>query len=29
VKIEPTYVRVIVVWIGVLAALYLLQQYFS
>jgi hypothetical protein len=29
VKVEPTYVRVIVVWVGVLAALYLLQEYFS
>ena len=28
-KIEPTYVRVIVVWVAVLAALYLLQEYFS
>ena len=29
VKIEPTYVRVLVVWVAVLAALYLLQEYFS
>ena len=28
-KVEPTYVRVIVVWVAVLAALYLLQEYFS
>jgi hypothetical protein len=28
-KIEPTYVRVVVVWVAVLAALYLLQEYFS
>jgi phage shock protein PspC (stress-responsive transcriptional regulator) len=28
-KIEPTYVRVIVVWVAVLAALFLLQEYFS
>ena len=28
-KIEPTYVRVLAVWVAVLAALYLLQEYFS
>ena len=28
-KIEPTYIRVVVVWVAVLAALYLLQEYFS
>jgi hypothetical protein len=28
-KVQPTYVRVIVVWVAVLAALYLLQEYFS
>ena len=25
---QPTYVRVLVVWVAVLAALYLLQEYF-
>jgi hypothetical protein len=29
VKVESTYVRVIVFWVAVLAALYLLQEYFS
>jgi hypothetical protein len=29
VKVERTYVRVLAVWVGVLAALYLLQEYFS
>jgi hypothetical protein len=29
VKIERTYVRVVTVWMAVLAALYLLQEYFS
>jgi len=28
-KIQPTYVRVLVVWVAVLAALYLLQKAFS
>jgi len=28
-KIQPTYVRVLVVWVAVLAALYLLQEAFS
>jgi len=26
---RPTYIRVIVVWIAVLAALYLVQEYFT
>jgi hypothetical protein len=29
VKIEGTYARVLAVWVAVLAALYLLQEYFS
>jgi len=28
-KIQPTYIRVLVVWVAVLAALYLLQEAFS
>jgi len=28
-KIQPTYIRVLVVWVAVLAALYLLQETFS
>jgi hypothetical protein len=28
-KIEPTYIRVLGIWVAVLAALYLLQEYFS
>jgi len=29
VTFQPAYVRVLIVWVGVLAGLYLLQQYFS
>jgi phage shock protein PspC (stress-responsive transcriptional regulator) len=29
VRIEPNYVRVLVVWVLVLGALFLLQEYFS
>jgi len=28
-KIRPTYIRVLVTWVAVLAALYLLQEAFS